>query len=214
MNRTRAADVPGTGRRLRSAGHRTTGQQRPRTAADRGRAHRPRRPPQSGRTSTLLRGPEQLDALHVLRAEYDNVLAALRHLCDTGGALGLAVDLTWYWQMLGRHPDAAHWLGAAVAVPADRPGVEHDIAEGLLLLSRTTYQNALVDDSITELRALNERLLAHPELPGFGGALIAVRLAALPGSGVSATVLQRLVDGPDVWLAGLAHLFRAQFAEN
>jgi predicted ATPase len=36
----------------------------------------------------LLRGPAQLDALRVLRAEYDNVLVSLRHLRDTGGAVG------------------------------------------------------------------------------------------------------------------------------
>lgn len=50
----------------------------------------------------LLRGPRQLDALHLVTAEYDNVLAALRHLCDTSDAgLALALDLTWYWHMLG-----------------------------------------------------------------------------------------------------------------
>ena len=30
----------------------------------------------------------------------------------------------------------------------------------------------------------------------------------------SLAVIQRLIDGPDVWLSGLARLFRAQFAEN
>ncbi|MCO6004939.1 AfsR/SARP family transcriptional regulator [Actinoallomurus purpureus] len=167
------------------------------------------------RYDLLLRGPEQLDALHVLRAEYDNVLAALRHLCDTGdavGAIGLAVNLTWYWQMLGRHPDAAYWLGEAVALPVERPSVERDIAEGVLLLNTIAAQSAPDDDSIKELRALTDRLLSHPELPGVGGALTAVRLASLTEA--SPTIIQRLVDGPDVWLAGLARMFRAQFAEN
>ncbi|GAA4624242.1 BTAD domain-containing putative transcriptional regulator [Actinoallomurus vinaceus] len=173
------------------------------------------------RHDPLLRGPEQLDALHVLRAEYDNLLAALRHLCDTGdagGAIGLAVNLTWYWQMLGRHPDAAYWLGEAVALPAERPSVERDIAEGMLLLNTIATQSALAKESIKErreeLRALTDRLLSHPELPGFGGALTAVGLASLKETEASPTIIQRLVDGPDVWLAGLAHMFRAQFAEN
>ncbi|SDW96864.1 Predicted ATPase [Saccharopolyspora shandongensis] len=168
-----------------------------------------------------LRGPEQRDALHVLRAEYDNVLAALRHLCDTGdadGAIGLAVNLTWYWQMLGRHPDAAYWLGEAVALPAERPSVERDIAEGMLLLNRTATQSVLHHDSIEErredLRALTDRLLSYPELPGFGGALTAIRLASLAETEASSAIVQRLVDGPDVWLAGLARMFRAQSAEN
>ncbi|MEV0084008.1 hypothetical protein [Saccharopolyspora sp. NPDC050642] len=169
------------------------------------------------RHDPLLRGPEQLDALHVLRTEYDNVLAALRHLCDTGdagGAIGLAVNLNWYWQMLGRHPEAAYWLGEAVAVPAERPSVEHDIAEGVLLLNAIATQGSLVDDSIEERRALTDRLLSYPELPGFGGALTAVGLACLEEIEASPTITRRLVDGPDGWLAGLAHMFRAQFAEN
>jgi predicted ATPase/DNA-binding SARP family transcriptional activator len=173
------------------------------------------------RHDPLLRGPEQLDALHVLRTEHDNVLAALRHLCDTGdadGAIRLAVNLTWYWQMLGRHSDAAYWLGETVALPVERPSVERDIAEGVLLLSTIATPSALVNDSVRErreeLRALTGRLLSHPELPGFGGALTMVRLASLDETEESATIIQRLVDGPDVWLAGLARISRAHFAEN
>ncbi|MEV8099102.1 BTAD domain-containing putative transcriptional regulator [Kitasatospora sp. NPDC085879] len=59
-----------------------------------------------------LRGPAQSAAVRVIGAEYDNTLAALRRRCDTDdapGALSLALDLTWYWQMLGRTSDAAHF---------------------------------------------------------------------------------------------------------
>ncbi|MET7784659.1 BTAD domain-containing putative transcriptional regulator [Streptomyces sp. NPDC005388] len=164
------------------------------------------------RYDPLLRGPEQLDALHVLSAEYDNVLAALRHLCDTGeadGALGLAVDLTWYWHMLGRHPDASYWLGQAAALPAGRPGMDRDIAEGMLLLDAYDIRGVPVDDSAKEF---TDRLLSHPELQGFG-VLTAARLAALAGIEAS-PVIQRLVDNPDGWLAGLARMARAELAEN
>jgi tetratricopeptide (TPR) repeat protein len=164
----------------------------------------------------LLRGPGQLDALQVLRAEYDNVLAALRHFRDTGdadGAIGLAVNLTWYWQMLGRHTDATFWLGEAVSVPGARPSAERDIAEQVLLLNRFATQ-APPADWREQLRALTDRLVGRPELPPFGGALVALRLATLAQTNASPEIVQRLIDGPDVWLAGLAHLFRAQFAEN
>ncbi|MFG2226558.1 BTAD domain-containing putative transcriptional regulator [Streptomyces sp. NPDC048644] len=173
------------------------------------------------RHDPLLRGPGQLDALHVLHAEYDNVLAALRHLCDTddaAGALALAVDLIWYWQMLGRHPEAAYWLGEAVALPVARPSMTRDIAEGLLALNTVDTQGASANDWIKkrreELRALTGRLLSHPDLPGLRGVLTAVELATLTETDVSPAVLQQLVDGPDGWLAGMARLFRAQFAEN
>lgn len=159
----------------------------------------------------LLRGPRQLDALRVFRAEYDNVLAALRHLCDTGdadGAIGLAVNLTWYWQMLGRHIDAAHWLGEAVSAPGGQPSVLRAVAEQVLLINRFAAY-APPADWREQLRAL----AGQPELPSFGGALVALRLATIPESASPETV-QRFIDGPDEWLSGLAHLFRAQFAEN
>ncbi|MFF2039149.1 BTAD domain-containing putative transcriptional regulator [Kitasatospora sp. NPDC058170] len=169
----------------------------------------------------LTRGPGQLHALRVLRAEHDNVLAALRHLCDTGnadGAIALALDLTWYWQMLGRRDDAAYWLGQAVALPADRPGVEHEIAEALLLLNSQAGQSELFSGSFkegsTRLRALTDRLLSHRELPGFTGALVTVKLALPPRRQVGEAIIQRLADGPDAWLAGYARIARAHAAEN
>jgi predicted ATPase/DNA-binding SARP family transcriptional activator len=176
---------------------------------------------QVARYDPLLRGPEQLHALSVLRAEHDNVLAALRHLCDTGdadGAIELAVNLTWYWQMLGRNDDATYWLGEALAVPTERPRAEREIAKGLLLLNTVAPQSALFNESVKEgskeLRALTDRLLSHPELPGFPGALVTVKLACLEETEASETIIQRLVDGPNVWLAGLARISRAHSAEN
>ncbi|MFE7313373.1 ATP-binding protein [Streptomyces sp. NPDC057555] len=173
------------------------------------------------RHDLLLRGPQQLDALHVLHAEYDNVLAALRHLSDTGDAdraIGLAVNLIWCWRMLGRHVDAAYWLGEAVALPAGQPSVERDIAEGMLLLNFLAAPSTPAIDATVkrreELRRLTDRLRSHPELPGCGGALLAIRLASQVKDDAPSTIIQRLIDGPDVWLAGLAHMFRAHFAEN
>ncbi|MFB9929458.1 BTAD domain-containing putative transcriptional regulator [Amycolatopsis halotolerans] len=160
----------------------------------------------------LLRGSRQLDALRVFRAEYDNVLAALRHLCDTGdadGAIGLAVNLTWYWQMLGGHTDAVHWLGEAVSTPGARPSVRRAVAEQVLLVNRFAAY-APPADWREQLRAL----AGQPELPSFGGALVALRLATIPETSASPETVQRFIDGPDEWLSGLAHLFRAQFAEN
>ncbi|MFD6156453.1 BTAD domain-containing putative transcriptional regulator [Nocardia sp. NPDC060256] len=166
----------------------------------------------AARYDPLLRGPGQLDALHVLRVEYDNVLAALRYRCDTGDAeraIGLAVNLTWYWHMLGRHTDISYWLGRAVAMPTARASVARDIASGTLLLNTI----ASMSDALEELQALADRLLSHPELPGVG-ALTALRLVSLAGTEASPAIIQRLVDGPDGWLAGLARMVRAHLAEN
>ncbi len=167
-----------------------------------------------------LRGPGQLAALRVMRAEYDNALAALRHLCDSGddAAVTLAMNLSWYWQMFGRHADAAYWLAEALARPAGEHTLERDCARAMQLLSRIAAAPSLTldraGDTEPELRALADRLLARPSLPGFAGALTAMTLHFLQEKEASLAVIQRLVDGPDVWLSGLARMFRAQFAEN
>jgi tetratricopeptide (TPR) repeat protein len=168
-----------------------------------------------------LRGSGQLAALRVVRAEYDNALAALRHLCDSGdatAAVTLALNLAWYWQMFGRHADAAYWLGEALALPVEEHTLERDSAEAVLLLNRISSQPAAVTEAIraheAELRALADRLLAYPALPGLAGALTAVALFFLQETEASRAVIQYLIDGPDVWLSGLARMFRAQLAEN
>jgi predicted ATPase len=173
------------------------------------------------RQDPQLRGPGQLVALRVMRAEYDNALAALRHLCDSGdaaGAVALAMNLVWYWHMFGRHADATYWLAEALAVPGGKYTLDRDCVEAVLLLNRVrgnvTVPTDPDTDRLPELRALAERLLAYPALPGLAGALAAVTLAFLQESEAAFAVIRQLVDGPDVWLSGLALVFRAQLAEN
>ncbi|TKK91571.1 AfsR/SARP family transcriptional regulator [Herbidospora galbida] len=174
----------------------------------------------TARHDPRLRGPDQLAAMRVIGADYDNTLAALRHRCathDSSGAIALALSLIWYWQMFARHADAAHWLGEALAVPDGGPTPERDCARAAYLLNRadvlpevTTGETA---DDRAETRELADRLLAHAGLPGhhrvFGPILLFLYddEAALP-------VFRRLADGDDVWLAGLAHMFQAEITEN
>ncbi|MEU7862233.1 BTAD domain-containing putative transcriptional regulator [Nonomuraea sp. NPDC049141] len=173
------------------------------------------------RCDPQLCGPGQLAAMRVISAEYDNTLAALRRRCDTGdapGAIALALNLTWYWQMLGRHADAAYWLGEALAVPGGAPTPDRDCAHAIYLINRVgtrpgmTTEEAAYDQA--QLRELADRLLACPELPGPYGALTALPLAFGQEVKTTLVITERLVDGDDVWLSGLARMFRAQFAEN
>ncbi|MFF0579215.1 BTAD domain-containing putative transcriptional regulator [Streptosporangium saharense] len=167
-----------------------------------------------------LRGPGQLTAMRIIGAEYDNTLAALRHLCathDSPGAVALALTLIWYWQMFGRHSDAAYWLGEVLAVPGGGPTPERDCARAAYLLNRADILSGITAgeaaDDRGEMRELADRLLAHPELPGhyrvFGPVLLFLReeRSAL-------ATFQRLADGDDVWLSGLAHMFLAEIAET
>ncbi|GAA1505357.1 BTAD domain-containing putative transcriptional regulator [Sphaerisporangium rubeum] len=173
------------------------------------------------REDPLLRGAGQLAALRVLRAEYDNALAALRHLCDTGdgaGAVALALDLSWYWLILGLHADAVYWHEQALALPATGDRRDRDIAEAVLLLNRMNARSPLTVELLREneaaLRALADRLVAYPSLPGIAGVMAAITLHFLREHEASLALVRRLADGPDVWLSGLAHMFRASFAED
>jgi predicted ATPase/DNA-binding SARP family transcriptional activator len=167
-----------------------------------------------------LRGSGQLTAMEVVGAEYDNTLAALRHLCATGdasGAITLALTLIWYWQMFGRHADAAYWLGEALALPGGGPTPERDCARAAYLLNRVDILSGVTAgeaaDERAEMRELGGRLLAHPELPShyrvFGPVLL-----FLEEEQAALVIFQRLADGGDVWVAGLAHMFQAEIAEN
>ncbi|MEV6306595.1 BTAD domain-containing putative transcriptional regulator [Actinoplanes sp. NPDC051861] len=168
-----------------------------------------------------LRTPAQLAALRVMRGEYDNALAALRHLCDSGdarGALQLAMDLGWYWQMFGRHADAAYWLRAALAVPGEGDALIATCAEAVLVLNRTGTEPGLITETAQQrrdrLRDLARRLMTYPDLPGPAGALAAVVLFMAEETDAANERIDRLVNGPDLWLASLGHVFRAQVAEN
>jgi tetratricopeptide (TPR) repeat protein len=169
-----------------------------------------------------LRGPGQLSAMNVIRAEYDNALSALRYLCDTGAvdrAVDLALDLSWYWQIFGRHQDATYWLAEALALPGGRPSVKRDCAQIVLLLNRIGSQPVVIEAEVQaregELRELADRMLAHEhELHGLAVALTAITLFFLQDLDGARAVIARILDGSDVWMAGLAHMFRAQVAEN
>ncbi|GAA2557919.1 BTAD domain-containing putative transcriptional regulator [Winogradskya consettensis] len=172
------------------------------------------------RHDARLRGPSQLAAMKVISAEYDNTLAALRHLCathDSTGAIALALALTWYWQMFGHHADGAHWLGEALAVPGGAPSPERDCARAVYLLNRADILSGITADQAAadriEMRDLAARLLAHPELPShyrvFGPVLL-----FLQDEDTALANFQVLADGGDTWLSGLAHMFQAELAEN
>ncbi|WP_433830352.1 BTAD domain-containing putative transcriptional regulator [Actinoplanes sp. CA-015351] len=169
----------------------------------------------------VLRGADQIGALAVLRAEYDNILAALRHLCDSGNApdaVRLALDLCWYWQMFGREADAGYWLTEALAVPGDADPLHVDLAEAVLVLNRTGREPQHLTETNTQRKArvryLADRLLRHGELPGPQGVIAVVMLYYAGENEIADARINRLVDGDDPWISALARMFRAQIAEN
>ncbi|WP_306206863.1 BTAD domain-containing putative transcriptional regulator [Actinoplanes sp. RD1] len=168
-----------------------------------------------------LRGPAQLRAIHVIRAEYDNALAALRWRCDAGdasGAVALALSLTWFWQLFGRNPEAAYWLGEALAVPGGEPTPERACAEAVLLLNRADthveHSAEQVVDDRTRMREVADRLLSSARLPSPYAVFAPVLLTFLQEDHAALLGFAELTDSGDAWLTGLAHLFQAQIAEG
>jgi predicted ATPase/DNA-binding SARP family transcriptional activator len=73
-------------------------------------------------TDPLLRGPDQLTAIHRLEREYENLRTALRHavaLRDEQEALCLALSLVWYWQMRDLRIEARNWCREVMALGPD-----------------------------------------------------------------------------------------------
>ena len=82
-----------------------------------------------------LRGPDQIPWFRSVSAERDNVLAALRWLCDDGDApraLRLAVSLGWFWMLSGGSTDALGTLRMALAVPGEGNELDRLIAERIV----------------------------------------------------------------------------------
>ncbi|GLZ01291.1 BTAD domain-containing putative transcriptional regulator [Actinoplanes sp. NBRC 103695] len=168
-----------------------------------------------------LRGPAQLTAIHIIRTEYDNTLAALRWRCDVGdagGAVALALSLTWFWQLSGRNPDAAYWLGKALAVPGGEPTPQRASAQAVLLLSRADIHHEMTAEQITDdrtrMREVADQLLRYPKLPSPYAVFGPVLLAFLQEDHTARQGFAKLTGSGDAWLTGLAHFFQAQIAEN
>ena len=168
-----------------------------------------------------LRGHGQIAAMRLIEDEHDNLLAALRELCDSGRserAHELASALNGYWAISGRHGEAATWLEVVLATP-----------EPLSSELRLEVETAHVANSMAAITHAQET----EELPHVRIAKLAVELAAAPSLerpmlAVLAPVVlffaQRIDDAalalergrahPDPWVRATNESFAARFGEN
>jgi predicted ATPase/DNA-binding SARP family transcriptional activator len=168
-----------------------------------------------------LRTADQLPALRTLRAEYDNALAGLRHLCDAGdgpAAVALALDLCWYWQMLGRHAETTFWLQEVLAEPGDVDPARLAYVRVIHLLNLRIIDPAAPPerdgDRREQLREATAKLAEHGDLGGPMGVLAGVALMFTGELEAARARVDRAAAADDAWLAALARLFRARIAEN
>lgn len=162
-----------------------------------------------------LRTAQQLPWFWHLRAERENVLAALRWLIETGDArraLRLAVSLIWFWLLVGSANDSLATLRQAIAAEGEADPFDRFVAEKVI---------AIVDDpaSSRNLHALATELLDdlvdldHTQRPLT--LIVAPMLAWLAGDMERADALfDTAEESPDPWVRAAVPLARAQWAEN
>jgi predicted ATPase/DNA-binding SARP family transcriptional activator len=160
---------------------------------------------------------DQLGWLAALRADHDNILAALRYWCDAQdpeNALRLAVSLSILALLLGNASDMAEWTGEALAVPGDADPGLRAIAEALHVVT-----------SIMSPAAAGTGQAAYP---GLADRLDAIDIEKYPVAGLLRSVyamfardearlrgyLDQVRASGDDWLAAAGWLMTGGLAEN
>jgi predicted ATPase/DNA-binding SARP family transcriptional activator len=168
---------------------------------------------------------DQLSWLTALRADRDNIVAALRYWCDAGdagNALGLAVSLVVMGLLLGSDADMAEWLGDALAVPGEADPGLRTIAEALHV---ATSVMAPTETSAGASKGMSRGVETYP---GLIGRLDALDIDRYPVAGLLRPIYAMFVNdeerlrvyldearaGQDEWLVAAAWMMSAAMAEN
>ncbi len=158
----------------------------------------------------------QLPWIHRLRAEHDNLLAALHWAHDVGDAdtaVRLGAALSLFWTVRGSHVDAANWLGLALDVPGDAPEAARTIAASVYLF-HAALAGGDVDAGTVEL--LRARLDHVGPVSSSGDLALIEAVVGLVDEDTAARVLA--TDGrpahPEPWKRGVQRLTYAMLLGN
>jgi predicted ATPase len=165
----------------------------------------------------ILLTRDQLSWVTPLRADRDNILAALHYWCDVGdagNALSLTVSLGIMALLLGADTDVAEWTGEALAVPGDADAGLRAIAEAVHVVTSVMDP----DTARTGARAypgLTERLDAIDieEYP-LAGLLRSIYAMFTKDEERQREYLDQARAVRDEWLSAAAWLMTAAQAEN
>ena len=159
---------------------------------------------------------DQLSWLAPLRADRDNILAALRYWCDAGeadNALGLAVSLSIMALLLGNDTDMAEWTGEALAVPGEADPGLRAIAEAVHVVTSVMDPEGAQREGTDP--GLVERLDALDiEKYPIAGLLRPVYAVFAKDDERVRGYLDQARAGQDEWLAAAAWMMAAGLAEN
>ncbi len=159
---------------------------------------------------------DQLSWVTRLRADRDNVLAALRYWCEAGeadNALGLAVSLSIMALLLGNDTDMAEWTGEALAVPGAADPSLRVIAEAVHVLTSVMDPEGAQREGADP--GLAERLDALDiEKYPVAGLLRPVFAVFTKNDGRVREYIDQARAGQDEWMAAAAWMMAASLAEN
>jgi predicted ATPase len=164
-----------------------------------------------------LRGPDQLNWVARLRAEHDNVLAALRYLGERDEAALVAkvvVALLWFWVLSGSRQEVVTWTGFAREVAGDADPLDRVLIDGVHALARAIPGEPGAGDPWQALTTTLEQiedvdLADHPLL-----AAVRPMLAMAAGRKRVLELLEHSVRHPDPWVRATAPFVRVQLTEN
>ncbi|MEQ4725779.1 BTAD domain-containing putative transcriptional regulator [Nonomuraea sp. B19D2] len=159
-----------------------------------------------------LRGPDQLRWMARLRAEHDNIVAALRFAAETGDAeLGVrvAVAVWWSWLMQGMRIESVHWTHAVLGLPAEVPDALRPVRLAL---------QGLVHQQLGAMEAAREAVRAGLELRhrlGHPAHVLLLLAPVLLGDQVAAArSAERLLPGLTGWERALTLMTQSMAAES
>jgi predicted ATPase/DNA-binding SARP family transcriptional activator len=160
---------------------------------------------------------DQLRWLGPLRADRDNILAALHYWCEAGdaeSALSLVVTLAIMAMLLGNETDMAEWIGGALAVPGEEGSVLRTVAEVLHVVTSAMDLSAGGTGAVV-YPGLIERLDAMDirEYPVAGMVRPLYAVFTRDDERITRYVDQARTAG-DGWLSATAWLMTAGLEEN
>ncbi|ROS41958.1 putative ATPase [Amycolatopsis thermoflava] len=155
----------------------------------------------------LLRA-EQLEWLGVLKAEHDNIAAAMRGAIAAGeaaGAMRLAAAAGWYWWLAGHKAEGNELILAAATMPGEVAdeirGVVYAFVSGFMTSGRGSDQFDAVE-WIHKAYEISLRVPNPPPSLRFAGAM--ERL--LEGPDAMLTAFEPQITDEDPWVRALARL--------
>ena len=165
-----------------------------------------------------LRGPDQVGWQRRLNAEHDNLLAALRHLGESGdarAACAMVVAMLWFWLTSGASRDEVlTWTEFARQMPGDADPLDRLMIETVHAMAEVLPGHQSEADPFTLMRQLLDRisdadLSRHPLL-----AAIRPMLAVAVGRERMLELLEHSESHPDPWVRATAPFVRVQIFEN